>query len=133
MIYGHLGGSKDISAINKRFPSASPSPRTDVAAEALSYYVEAGYDLLSLFASPRRRDSRLYLYGHYGFCDSMYRTAEGVTDKAWCERTILSAGINYFPVRGVVIKAEYSLRKLASGFNDEPGFSLGVGYSGLLN
>ena len=133
VIYGHLGGSKDISAINKRFPSASPSPRTDVAAEALSYYVEAGYDLLSLFASPRRRESRLYLYGHYGFYDSMYRTAEGVTDKAWCERTILSAGINYFPVRGVVIKAEYSLRKLASGFNDEPGFSLGVGYSGLFN
>ncbi|MDR0728680.1 MAG: hypothetical protein LBF19_00950 [Prevotellaceae bacterium] len=133
VVYGNLGGSKDISAVNKRFPSASPSPRTDVASDALSYYVEAGYDVLSFFGSRRHEDNRLYVYGHYGYYDSMYRTAEGIADKAWCERTIVSAGINYFPMKGLVIKAEYLLRKLAAGYNDEPMISLGVGYSGFFN
>jgi hypothetical protein len=133
VVYGNLGGSKDISAVNKRFPSASPSPRTDVAAEALSYYVEAGYDVLSFFSKRRYRDNRLYVYGHYGYYDSMYRTAEGITDKPWCERRIMGAGINYFPMKGLVVKAEYMLRKLAAGYNDEPTVSIGVGYAGFFN
>ncbi|MDR2361862.1 MAG: hypothetical protein LBD91_03955 [Prevotellaceae bacterium] len=132
VVYGNLGGSKDISAVNKRFPSASPSPRTDVASDALSYYVEAGYDVLSFFGNRRYKDNRLYVYAHYGYYDSMYRTAEGIADKAWCERTIVSAGVNYFPMKGLVIKAEYLLRKLADGYNDEPTVSIGVGYSGFF-
>ncbi|MDR1225271.1 MAG: hypothetical protein LBK47_00015 [Prevotellaceae bacterium] len=132
-IYGNLGGSYDISIVNKRLPSASPSPRTDVASDALSWYVEAGYDVLSLFSRSSSREAKLYAYAHYGFYDSMYRTAEGITDKAWCTRTILRGGLNYFPLKEVVIKAEYSFGKLAAPYNNEPAISLGISYSGFFN
>ncbi|MDR1021892.1 MAG: hypothetical protein LBL94_01230 [Prevotellaceae bacterium] len=132
-IYGNLGGSYDISIVNKRLPSASPSPRTDVASDALSWYVEAGYNVLSLFSHRRSSsEAKLYAYAHYGFYDSMYRTAEGIPDKAWCARTILSGGLNYFPLKEVVIKAEYSFGKLAAPYNNEPAISLGIGYAGMF-
>jgi hypothetical protein len=137
VIYGHLGGSYDISVINKRLPSASPSPRTDVASDALSGYVEAGYDILSFFGSRRTGKAngaspRLYVYGHYGYYDSMYRTAEGIADKTWCEKTIIRAGINYFPMKELVIKAEYTLRQFSAPYNNEPTISLGIGYAGFF-
>jgi hypothetical protein len=130
-IYGNLGGSYDISAINKRLPSASPSPRTDVAKDAMSGYVEAGYNVLRFFC--HRRDTKLYVYAHYGFYDSMYRTAEGIADKTWCEKTIIRAGVNYFPMKELVIKAEYMMRQFRTPYNNEPAISIGVGYSGFFN
>lgn len=133
IVYGNLGGSYDISIINKRLPSASPSPRTDVASDAFSWYVEAGYDILSLFPNLKGKDDKLYVYAHYGFYDSMYKTAKEISAKAWCEKKIISAGVNYFPMNGLVIKAEYMLRKFTAPYNNEPTISLGIGYSGFFN
>jgi hypothetical protein len=135
-VYGNLGGSYDISMVNKRLPSASPSPRTDVASAALSWYVEAGYDVLSFFR-PRTGAAdggapSLYVYGHYGYYDSMFRTAEGITDKAWCEKTIIGGGLNYFPLKGLVLKAEYAVRQLPGTLNNEPTLSFGIGYAGFF-
>jgi hypothetical protein len=36
-------------------------------------------------------------------------------------------------MKGLVVKAEYLLRKLAAGYNNEPTVSLGIGYSGFFN
>ena len=132
LIYGHLGDSYTISTINSKLPAASPSPRTPVASDVLSYYVEVGYDLMSFFKNRRYNKDKLYLFGHYGFYDSMYKTADKITKSAWCERTIYSVGLNYFPIKEVVIKAEYMMRKLRAPFNDEPTISLGIAYSGLF-
>jgi len=134
IVYGHLRDSYTISTINKRLPSASPSPRTDVATEAMSWYVEAGYDVLSLLKDRKNKDEKLYIYGHYGFYDSMYKTAEhkGIKAKDWCEKKIISAGVNYFPMKELVVKAEYSMRKIKAPYNDEPTISLGIGYAGFF-
>jgi hypothetical protein len=132
VLYGHLGDSYTISRVNSKLPSASPSPRTNVASDVLSWYVEAGYDVLSFFPARKHKEDKLYVYGHYGFYDSMYKTAEGISAKEWCEKRILSVGLNYFPVRDVVIKAEYSYRQFKAPFNNEPTLSLGVAYSGLF-
>jgi hypothetical protein len=93
--------------------------------------VEAGYDVLSFFR--QHKNAKLYVYAHYGFYDSMYRTAEGVADKTWCEKTIIRAGVNYFPMKALVIKAEYMMRQFRAPYNNEPSISLGVGYSGFFN
>ncbi len=132
VVYGHLGDAAEISRINKRLPSASPSPRTDVASDALSYYVDAGYDLLSFFKNRSYNEDKLYLYGHYGFYDSMYKTAGDIKPKGWCEKQVLSVGLNYFPVKELVIKAEYSFRKFNAPYNNEPTISLAIGYAGLF-
>jgi hypothetical protein len=132
ILYGHLGDSYTISRVNRRLPSASPSPRTDVASDVLSWYVEAGYDVLSFARNRKNKDARLYLYAHYGFYDSMYKTASDIPQKEWCEKKIISAGVNYFPVKGLVIKAEYLMRQMKAPYNNEPSVSLGIGYAGLF-
>lgn len=132
LVYGHLSDSKAISEINRGLPAASPSPRTGVGSAAMSWFVEAGYDVLSFFGDRKYKGDKLYVYGHYGFCDSMYKTVEGVTSKGWSERKVLSAGLNYFPMKGLVVKGEYSLRKLKDPFNNEPTLSLGIAYAGLF-
>ncbi|MDR3194605.1 MAG: hypothetical protein LBT76_04870 [Tannerella sp.] len=132
VLYGHLGDSYTISRTNRNMPSASPSARTDVASDVLSWYVEAGYDVLSFFPKRKYGDDRLYVYGHYGFYDSMHKTVASITPKEWCEKRIISGGVNYFPVAGLVIKAEYRLRQMKAPFNNEPSLSVGIGYSGLF-
>lgn len=132
VLYGHLSDSYQISMLNKKMQSASPSPRTDVASDVLSWYVEAGYNLLSLFPQMKEQEDRLYLWAHYGFYDSMYKTATGIPVKGWCEKRTIKAGLTYFPLKEVVIKAEYSLRKFEAPYNDEPTLSLGVAYSGMF-
>jgi hypothetical protein len=132
ILYGHLGDSYTISRVNSKLPSASPSPRTNVASDVLSWYVEAGYDVLSLLPARSGKADKLYLYAHYGYYDSMYKTAQGVAVKEWCEKRILRAGLNYFPLKDIVVKAEYALRSFKAPFNNEPTLSLGVAYSGLF-
>jgi hypothetical protein len=133
VLYGHLTNSYTLSTVNKNLPSKSPSPKTDIASDVLSYYAEVGYDVFSLLPKFKNKGEKLYVYGHYGFYDSMYKTDERITPKAWSSKTIISAGINYFPIDEVVIKAEYSLRQLKAQYNNEPSISIGVAYSGLFN
>jgi hypothetical protein len=128
-VYGHLWNSGEISALNRQLPSASPSPRTAVGSDALGWYAELGYNVLSLVAGS---ESKLYVWGHYGYCHSMYHTEGSVLAKAWCEKTVVSAGLNYFPVKEIVIKAEYSFRKFKAPYNNEPAVSVGIGYSGFF-
>jgi hypothetical protein len=133
VIYGHLSDSYEISMVNTSLPSASPSPRTAVGSEALIWYAELGYDLMSLFPAGKNNEDKLYIYGHYGHYNTMRRTEGGIQPKAWCEKHIIAAGLNYVPIKGLVVKAEYSLRQFKSPYNYEPAFSLGIGYSGLFN
>lgn len=128
LLYGHLNDSEKISTINKKLPSASPSPRTEIGSDVLSYYVEAGYNLLSFF--PKVKEDKLYVYGHYGYYNSMHKTQGNITAKGWCEKTVISGGINYFPMKELVVKGEYSFRKIDSPFNNEPSLSLGIAYAG---
>lgn len=132
VLYGYLGDSYYISTINKKLPSASPSSRTEVASDVLSWYLEAGYDVMSFFKNRKYTGDKLYVYAHYGYYNSMYKTDDRITAKKWCEKTIMSAGLNYYPMDGLVIKAEYSMRKFKEPFNNEPTISLGIGYSGLF-
>lgn len=130
VLYGHLSDAYAISTVNKKLPSAGPSPRTDVASDALSYYAEVGYDILSLFTAAG--NSKLYVYGHCGFYDSMYRTAGNIKPKGWSNKTVISGGVNYFPLKEIAVKAEYAFRKFSAPYNNEPALSAGIVYSGMF-
>lgn len=138
-LYGHLADSYIISTINTSLPSASPSPRKWVASDATSWYVELGYDVMSLFRNRQYKGDKLWIYGHYGYYNSMYKmqnnieTGAAIEPKAWCEKNVISGGVNYYPMSGLVIKAEYSLRQFKAPYNNEPTLSLGIGYSGFFN
>jgi hypothetical protein len=130
ILYGHLDDSKRISAINKNLSKNSPSPRTNVASDALCYYVEVGYDLFSFFA--KLKEHKLYLFGHVGYYNSMFDTETGILANARFERYIAMGGINYYPIPQVAIKAEFSSRLFNSPYNNENTISIGVVYAGLF-
>jgi hypothetical protein len=130
-VYGHLWDSFEISRKNKNMSSNSPSPRTNVASGAMCYFVEAGYDIFSFF--PKLEEQKFYIFGHFGYYHSMFNTVEGILSDARFERHIASAGINYYPLPQIVIKAEFSSRIFNSPYNNENTISLGVMYTGMFN
>jgi hypothetical protein len=131
--YGHLGHSEEISRYNKSLTKNSPSPRTNVASEAICTGVEAGYDIFHRITKDPKEHRKLYLFGRYEYYDSMYKTTTNIPDNEWCGRQRVVAGLNYFPVREVVIKAEYSAGILSSQYNNENSISVGIAYAGFFN
>ena len=131
--YGHLSDADLITRYNQSFSKDSPSPKQPVASSAIATGVEVGYDFLSL--NPRRADKeqRLYLFGRYEYYDSMYKTAKAVTHYEEYGRQRLAVGVNYYPLKEVVLKGEYSIGLLKSKFNNEPAVSVGVAYAGFFN
>ncbi|QGY42129.1 hypothetical protein GM418_00205 [Maribellus comscasis] len=129
-IYGNLSESAEISKINKNLPNAAPSPHTDVAQNAMSVLVEAGYDIFSLV--PAQND-KLFLFLHYTYYNSMQNTVEGMLADKRYKRNLYTAGINYYPLPEIGIKAEYNMRVFETPYNQENTFSLGVIFSGMFN
>lgn len=130
--YGHLQDSKTISKYNKSRSKNSPSPRTNVASDAIAMGFEAGYDIFSQIDKLAKKKQKLYVFGRYEYYDSMYKTVKDVTESEWCGRQKIVGGLNYFPLKQVVIKAEYSAGILKSQYNNENSFSIGVAYAGLF-
>ncbi|MDR1372870.1 MAG: hypothetical protein LBJ17_07125 [Dysgonamonadaceae bacterium] len=132
--YGHLGDSEAISKYNRTLSKASPTPKTGIASDAIATGIEAGYDVLSFITDYAARSvrSRLYIFVRYEYYDSMFRTAASISDEEWCGRQRAVAGVNYFPMRDIVIKAEYSAGILKHPYNDENSVSVGVAYSGFF-
>ena len=130
--YGHLTDSESITKINKTLGSNSVSPQTSVASDAMCAGLEAGYDFFAL--SPKLSQSRhqLYLFGRYDYYDSMFRTQGSVVDNPCWSRQKLTVGLNYKPMKELVIKAEYAHRLLKSQFNDEPAINIGIAYAGFF-
>ena len=130
--YGFLSNSLELSVANKASRKDSPSPKNNVAKNAIAMGIEAGYDLASFMPRLHSRGQRLYLFGRYDYYDSMYRTVENMTKEEEWGRQKITFGFNYFPIKQIVVKGEWSNRIFKSQFNNEPTLSLGVGYYGLF-
>lgn len=130
--YGHLSNADKITLFNLSLPQASPSPKQQVGSDAIATALEAGYDFFGLSRKLHESGQRFYLFGRYEYYDSMYKTAGSVVRQNWCGRQRFAAGINYYPIKNIVIKAEYAMGLLKSPFNNEPSFSLGIAYSGMF-
>lgn len=129
--YGHLS---DIAYINRRnstqnHTTSSPYAHSLVGEAAMAAGVELGYDFFGL--APKIKNQKLYLFGRYEYYDS-YIPAEGTTLNDWTNRHRIAAGLNYYPIPEIVIKAEYSHRFLKTPYNPEPSVSLGVAWSGFF-
>lgn len=129
--YGHLGQSLEISKTNKASRKDSPSPKNNVAMSAFAAATEVGCDLFSFIPSMRDRDQRLFLFTRYDYYDSMFRTVSHMSDEPEWERHKVTVGLNYSPIKEIVIKAEASERILRPQFNNEPTLSIGIAYMGM--
>ena len=125
--YAHLNDSQQITAFNKNnMSNASPSPRNAVGSDAIVGSIEVGYYILSLF----KKESKCYAFAHYEYYDSMFKVADGVLDYKWCGKHRIAAGINWYPIKDIVVKAEYSKRFYVAPFNNEPSITFGIAFSG---
>ena len=131
--YGHLSDSDIITAYNMDGTDASPSPKQSVASAALAAGIEVGYDIFSQINKLRRKDQKFYLFSRYDYYDSMYDTESSVLDFQYCGRHRVAVGVNYFPIKDIVLKGEYSVGLLKSRYNNEPALSFGVAYAGFFN
>ena len=133
--YGHLSDAALITRYNQSFSNDSPAKKRPVATSAISTGVEVGYDLFGWLGKKQQQEKgrKFYLFGRYEYYDSMYKTEDAVTDYEEYGRQRIAFGVNYYPMKDIVLKGEYSLGILKSKFNNEPAVSLGVAYSGFFN
>ena len=142
-MYGHLSDAAAITQYNISMRKGSVSSKEWVASDALAAGIEAGYDFFSLSHQLSAvRNQQFYLFGRYDYYDSMFRYDNQPTDMyAWCGRHRIAAGINYYPIPQVAVKAEFSYGILKQGtradgtrgklYNDEPQLSIGIVYAGF--
>ena len=132
--YGHLSDADLITRYNGSFSNDSPSKKASVASAAIASGVEVGYDLFGWLGKKQQKKGRkLYLFGRYEYYDSMFDTEATITDYEQYGRQRIAFGVNYYPMKEIVIKGEYSLGIMKSKFDNEPAVSLGVAYSGFFN
>lgn len=136
-VYGHLSNSGKISEANRSLKGYGISPGTNIGSDAISVGIEAGYDLFSQISKLKEKNHRLYLFGRYDYYDPMYKMGKNtkgqqLLDEEQWGRQRIAAGINYYPIKQIVIKAEYSYRIFKSQYNNEPSLSLGVAYAGFF-
>ena len=127
--YGFLSDASAISSHNKNQTtmSGNPYPHTTVGQAAWDASLEAGINLLAWSHSGKR----LYLFGRYDHYDSFVPSGNQ-TDVGWCERRVVSAGVNYQPISEVIVKAEAGVRLLDEQYNNEPFCAVGITWTGFF-
>jgi hypothetical protein len=123
---GSLQNADQVSQANRNLSNNLNVKRTPVGSEAIGWSVEAGYDLSSWL---RALHPRLDLFARYEHYDSMAGVTGTVFDNPRWERTVTTVGANLQPCHGVVLKAQYSHRRLGIPTdNDEHTVSIGTGF-----
>lgn len=98
---------------------------TRVGSGEYGIYGVAAYDLLSLFNT--KTEQRLWLFVRPEKYNTQASTSGFKADKAF-DHTDFTAGLNYYPLTNVVVKADYQWFDHAAGLNQQQ-FNLGVGYN----
>lgn len=129
--YGSLSDAEKISEYNRNLSKTSPYKRTHVGKAAMAAAAEAGYDVFRLFPSVSANGDQLYVFGRYEYYDA-YIPVANASEYNWTNRHRVAVGLNYYPMKSIVIKAEFSKRFLKSQYNNEPSVSIGVAYSGYF-
>lgn len=137
LVYGHLSNSGKISEANRSLKGYGISPGTNIGSEAISVGIEAGYDIFSQIPKMKEKEQHLYLFGRYDYYDPMYKMGKNtkgqqLLDEEQWGRQRIAGGINYYPIKDIVVKAEYSYRLFKSQYNNEPSISLGIAYAGFF-
>ena len=131
--YGYLGDAEQLKYVYNRLNSKSPYKHSAfVSSHAYAVGIEAGYDVFSQIASMREQQQKLYVFGRYEQYDP-YASETKSTAYDYTAVKRMAVGVNYYPIKEIVIKAEYSKRFLKSLYNDEPAVSIGVAYEGFFD
>ena len=128
--YGYLSDAKQLKYFTNRLNGLSPFHHSAfVSKNAFAYGIEAGYNVFSQIEKLRQDNQKLYLFGRYEHYNP-YASKTKNTSYDYTNLQRMAVGINYYPVKQIVVKAEYSHRFLKSQYNNEPAINIGVAYEG---
>lgn len=129
-MWGHLSDAAHISRFNMGMSQNSTSKRQEVAKDALSAGIEAGYNLFAFSPALSAAGQRLYIFGRYDYYNPMWKMEGTQKPLKWTERNIMTIGLNYYPIKQIAVKGEYSCRYFKNPYNNEPSINLGIAYVG---
>ncbi len=129
-----LSDAQQITTFNNSYPKhsgqdGSPSKHQPVGEMAVTFGGELGYNFLALSDKFADSETKLILFGRFEYYNPMKKGTHKVAYE-WCEKKRMALGVNFFPMKEIVVKAEYSKRILNSQYNNEPSISLGIAYCG---
>jgi len=130
--YGYLGNAQELKYVYNRLNSKSPYKHSAyVSQNAYAVGIEAGYDIFSQIEKLRANNQKLYIFGRYeDYNPYASKTKNTAYDYTSVKR--MSVGVNYYPLKEIAVKAEFSNRFLKSQFNNEPSINIGVAYEGFF-
>ena len=129
--YGNLSDVEKINIIKdaKAHASNSPVKSAMVGKNAVSIGIEAGYDVFSLMEKMRQKQQKMYVFGRYEYYDS-YIPAKNKEQFDYTNVNRIAVGVNYYPIRQIAVKADWSKRILKNPYNNEPSINVGIAYEG---
>ena len=137
-LYGNLQNSNIISQKNANLSNKLGVKRNAVGKNALGFSAEVGYNILPLLINNTSQE--LYPFARYDYYDTMQDVEGDIEDNPRWQRSVITGGLNWFIIDDIVVKAQYSDRRLGSeNYNQntlkytghkqhEKTFSVGIGF-----
>lgn len=131
---GYVGNSSQLSAKNNRLSNKSPYSRlAPIAERAVSYGAEAGLRLKNMVVAYKMPD--LIPFVRYEYYNPQQKVLVDTYNlKAADPRlktSVWVAGLNYRPLPCLVVKADYTKRRIGDGnYKAENEFALAVAFTG---
>ncbi|SFZ89576.1 hypothetical protein SAMN05428642_101414 [Flaviramulus basaltis] len=111
-LYGNLENSNIVSVRNANLSNNLGVKRTPVGKNALGFSAELGYNILPLIKADTKQ--MLYPFMRYDYYDTMQDVEGDIIDNPRWERSTITGGFNWFVHPQIVVKAQYSDRRLGS-------------------
>lgn len=137
LVYGNLQNANAIGGVNVSNSGNSyhSGSMRKVARNALSYGAELGCNLRTLL--PQMPLPTLYPFVRYDYYNPQEGGEAMQTMDARCQVSKWTAGINWYPLPNLVVKADYTTRQIGTRrlfgttkYNSENEFALGVAFVG---
>lgn len=134
LLGGHVGNSSQLTAKNNRLSSKSPYTRlAPIAEKAVSYGIEAGLNLQGMVRNPKMPD--LVPFARYEYYNPQEKVIVDANNLKGADLRLKTsmwvAGLNYRPLPYLVVKADYTKRRIGDGqYKSENEFALGVAFVG---
>ncbi|MBA6339215.1 hypothetical protein H4J57_18660 [Colwellia sp. BRX8-7] len=123
-LFGKLDDSLAITAANKTTPGLKPGNFAQLGSEAESAFLEVAYNSQFLLGLSKP----LYLFTSYDYANPIKEVAGGLATSRFDIKEI-AIGVNYIPIKNVVLKAQFAEKTYAqNNLDNTQSFSLSMGY-----
>lgn len=138
IIYGDLENSSKISKVTlSNNSNYYHGAMRNVAKNALCYGLEAGLNLSAFFS--QKKCPVIYPYARYEYYNPQEEAEGSATMEKRCQVSKWTAGVNWFALPNLVVKADYTTRHIGTNkvfgstkYNNENEFAIGIAYVGWL-